>query len=59
MKKFTLIVEDSEQEESASDIIRDKWEKFTSKDSYEFYHLMRKEGYDGPIILDAIGAFLD
>lgn len=59
MKKFTLVVEDSENEKNIPDIIRGRWEEFTSKDPYEFYHIMRKEGFDGRIILDAIGAFLD
>lgn len=41
---------------SAEEIIRAEWaKKPTNVDSYEFYHLMRNENFDGSIIKQVIG----
>ncbi len=58
MEKFTKVVEDinTNKELSAEEIIRGEWAKKPNNiDSYEFYHLMRNENYDGSIIKSVIG----
>jgi len=57
MNKFTKIVEDvqKDKELSAEEVILDQWNNRPSNiDSFEFYHLMREEGYDGTVILNII-----
>lgn len=58
MEKFTKVVEDisTNKELSAEEIIKQEWaKKPNNMDSYEFYHLMRNENYDGSIIKQVIG----
>jgi hypothetical protein len=46
---------DGNKELSADQIIKSEKNKHSNMDSYEFYHLMRVEGYDGDVIKNAIG----
>ena len=47
---------DTNKELSAEEVIKNEWaKKPSSMDSYEFYHLMRNENYDGSIIKTVIG----
>jgi hypothetical protein len=58
MEKFTKVVEDidNNKELSAEEVIKAEWAKKPNNiDSYEFYHLMRNENYDGAIIKSVIG----
>ena len=47
---------DTNKDLSAEEVIKNAWaKKPSSMDSYEFYHLMRNENYDGSIIKTVIG----
>lgn len=55
MNKFTIILENDENDLTPEQKIQNAWAEDINKDKFEFYHKMRLEGYDGDVILNSIG----